>query len=75
MGCADDMSLMDLEAKKGEILKALNKPGCDFLRLDRKPQVAFWAEAIDALAAEGKIITEFREVDDQYSYLRVELAG
>ena len=70
----DELDAMDLDAKKADLLKNLAKDGCDFLRFDRKAQLAFWSEAIDALGAEGKVTIEMRVVDEQYSYLRVELA-
>lgn len=67
----DELDAMDLDGKKADLLSKLES--CDFLRFDRKPQLAFWGEAISALEDEGKIETEFREVDEQYSYLRVTL--
>jgi len=71
MGRTEELDGMDLDAKKADILKHLAT--ADFLRYDRKLQLEFWAEAIDSLKEEGKVTVEFREVDEQYSYYRVEL--
>lgn len=68
----EELDAMDLAAKKAEIMRSLE--GCDWLMLDRRPQLAFWGEAIDELVAEGEITMEWREVDEQSTYLRLERA-
>ena len=60
----EELDVMDLDAKKKDLLK--NLAAADFLRFDQKPQLAFWGEAIDALKKDGLGTTEFREVEEQY---------
>lgn len=69
----EELDAMTLDDKKADILKNLAR--CDFLRLDQKSQLMFWDSAIAELVNEGKITAELREVDEQYSYLRVEFAN
>lgn len=67
-----ELDAMSEEDKQADILKSLEEHGQ--IRIDTRPALAFWGAAVDALVEQGKIETEFIDLEEQqYSFYRVTL--
>lgn len=70
MSRKEELDAMDLDAKKADIMKALETQAN--ITFDSKPQMAFWGDAINALIDDGKIEGEWYESwEQQYSCYKV----
>lgn len=65
----EQLDRMTEEDKQADLLDNLER--CDFIRLERRDQLAFWSMAIETLVAKGLVTSEFIEVEEQYSYIKV----
>lgn len=57
----------NVEAKSNDMMEALDN--CDYLRFDRKLQMAFWGDALYLLEQKGNVIIKDNSFDDQESFI------